>query len=176
MKIKCLFLLVAFLTFNSCELVFNRKIKKTDFKYYSQGFLLDSNSKLKTDGFYASPCISADEEVYTYFKFFTGGVVHYFGGTSMVPGTVEALKIMDIERDKKGIPISKSASWGYYNCEGDSLKFTFLKRRALSSMINKYIGAIKGDTLVFEIFEEVSYDTSLVNRGTAKYVYYHSSR
>ena len=176
MKIKCLLIIVASLTFNSCELVFNSKVKKTDFEYYSQGFLLDSNSQLKTDGFYASPSNRSDEGVYTYFKFFPDGVVYYYGGTAMVPDTVDALKIMNLERNKKGIPISKTASWGYYICAGDSLKFTFIKRRALSSMMNKYIGAIKGDTLVFEIFEEVTYDTLLVNRGTAKYVYYNSSR
>ena len=162
-KIRFLFLWILFLG-SACnqimERIFNPPSKSSEFEYYDKNFQLEGTSGLNTESFYYTRGVGVSGAYFAYLKFYPDGALEYFGGTSLSPDSVDYYNLMKTERKKRsGIPKDRKANWGDYTTENDSIKLTFKKHRAMSSIMHKYLGVLNGHSITFKTYSYSALDS-----------------
>jgi hypothetical protein len=141
--------------------VFSPPSKTSEFEYYDESFQLSDSSDLNTESFYYTQGEGVSGSYYAYLKFHPDGACEYFGGTALTPDSVDYYQFLETERKKRsGLPKDRKADWGYYTTSNDSIKLTFKKHRAMSSIMHKYLGVIEDNSITFKTYSYSVLDSS----------------
>lgn len=140
--------------------IFHPHSKTSEFEYYDENFQLADDSDLNTESFYYTQGEGVSGSYYAYLKFHPDGALEYFGGTALNPDSIDYYKFLETERNKRtGLPKDRKANWGYYTTDKDSIKLTFKKHRAMSSIMYKCQGVIDSNSLIFNTYSYSTFDS-----------------